>query len=130
MSVWSDWEGPCLILAQLSDVVYRAWLHLRPRVVMLHRDQLAQIGGSCRRITWGKFENCGQTCIAPDYILCEPDIQDRVVEEIRKSVQEFYTDDPKTFSDYGRIINVSHFRRVMGLMAGCTVAFGGASDES
>lgn len=39
------------------------------------------------RITWGKFVNCGQTCIAPDYILCEPSIQSRVVEEINKNVK-------------------------------------------
>lgn len=40
-----------------------------------------------RRITWGKFTNCGQTCIAPDYILCEPSIQDRIVEEIQNTLQ-------------------------------------------
>lgn len=39
-----------------------------------------------RRITWGKFANCGQTCIAPDYILCEPCIQGRVVECIRQTL--------------------------------------------
>lgn len=40
----------------------------------------------CSRITWGKFINCGQTCIAPDYILCEPCIQGRVVECIRQTL--------------------------------------------
>lgn len=40
-----------------------------------------------RRITWGKYTNCGQTCIAPDYILCEPSIQDRVIEEVKKSIK-------------------------------------------
>lgn len=39
------------------------------------------------RITWGKFVNCGQTCIAPDYVLCEPSIQGRVIEEITKNVK-------------------------------------------
>lgn len=41
----------------------------------------------CRRIAWGKFTNCGQTCIAPDYILCDPSIQDRVIEEIKRNVK-------------------------------------------
>ena len=41
----------------------------------------------CRRVTWGKYTNCGQTCIAPDYILCEPSIQDRVIEEVKKSIK-------------------------------------------
>lgn len=41
----------------------------------------------CRRITWGKYMNCGQTCIAPDYILCEPSIQSQVVENIKATLQ-------------------------------------------
>ncbi|XP_062241530.1 aldehyde dehydrogenase family 3 member A2-like [Platichthys flesus] len=93
-------------------------------------DKNCDLTIACRRITWGKFVNCGQTCIAPDYILCEPSIQDRVVEEIKKSIKEFYTDNPKTFEDYGRIINQRHFKRVMALMEGSTVAVGGESDES
>lgn len=40
-----------------------------------------------RRITWGKYLNCGQTCIAPDYILCDPSIQSKVVENIKATLQ-------------------------------------------
>lgn len=47
-----------------------------------------------------------------------------------QTMQEFYTDNPKTFEDYGRIINQRHFKRVMALMEGSTVAVGGDSDES
>ncbi|XP_067363062.1 aldehyde dehydrogenase family 3 member A2-like isoform X2 [Channa argus] len=93
-------------------------------------DKNCDITVACRRITWGKFVNCGQTCIAPDYVLCEPSIQSRVVEEIKKSIKEFYTDNPKSFEDYGRIVNQRHFKRVMALMEGSTVAVGGDSDES
>ncbi|KAJ8266733.1 hypothetical protein GJAV_G00134080 [Gymnothorax javanicus] len=93
-------------------------------------DKDCDITIACRRITWGKFTNCGQTCIAPDYILCEPSMQDQVVEEIRKCVKEFYTDDPKTCEDYGRIINQRHFKRLMNLMEGCSVVVGGENDES
>uniref|UniRef100_A0A3P8UMR8 Aldehyde dehydrogenase n=1 Tax=Cynoglossus semilaevis TaxID=244447 RepID=A0A3P8UMR8_CYNSE len=93
-------------------------------------DKNCDLNVACRRITWGKFVNCGQTCIAPDYILCEASIQSRVVEEIRKCIKEFYTEDPKTFKDYGRIVNQRHFRRVVALMEGSTVALGGDRDES
>ena len=41
----------------------------------------------CRRVTWGKFTNCGQTCIAPDYVLCEASIQDRVIAEMKKCIK-------------------------------------------
>ncbi|MGH0161573.1 UNVERIFIED_CONTAM: hypothetical protein FKN15_041372 [Acipenser sinensis] len=84
----------------------------------------------CRRITWGKYMNCGQTCIAPDYVLCDQSIQGRVVEEIRKALKEFYGDDLKTSPDYGRMINQRHFKRVTALLEGETVALGGESDEA
>ncbi|XP_060792417.1 aldehyde dehydrogenase family 3 member A2b [Neoarius graeffei] len=93
-------------------------------------DKKCDLSVTCRRIAWGKYTNCGQTCIAPDYILCDPSIQDRVIEEIKKNVKEFYTEDPKTCPDYGRIINQRHFKRVMALMEDSTVAMGGENDES
>ncbi|XP_008423435.1 fatty aldehyde dehydrogenase-like isoform X3 [Poecilia reticulata] len=83
-----------------------------------------------RRVTWGKFVNCGQTCIAPDYILCEPCIQGQVVEFIRETLLEFYGADPKCSPDYGRIITQQHFNRIMGLMEGYTPVVGGQSDSS
>uniref|UniRef100_A0A3Q2X9I6 Aldehyde dehydrogenase n=1 Tax=Hippocampus comes TaxID=109280 RepID=A0A3Q2X9I6_HIPCM len=51
-------------------------------------DKNCDIRVACRRITWGKFVNCGQTCIAPDYILCEPCVQGHVVECIRQTLLE------------------------------------------
>ncbi|KAM3849632.1 aldehyde dehydrogenase family 3 member A2-like [Diretmus argenteus] len=117
-------------------VMEAAARHLTPVTLELggkspcYIDKNCDLSVACRRITWGKFVNCGQTCIAPDYILCEPSIQNQVVEEIRKVIKEFYTDDPKTFDDYGRIINQRHFKRVMALMEGSTIAIGGDSDES
>lgn len=40
-----------------------------------------------RRIAWGKYMNCGQTCIAPDYVLCEPSVQNQIVQKIKESVK-------------------------------------------
>uniref|UniRef100_A0A673K2B3 Aldehyde dehydrogenase n=1 Tax=Sinocyclocheilus rhinocerous TaxID=307959 RepID=A0A673K2B3_9TELE len=102
------------------------------QILMLHSTELDEFS-KCfyiRRITWGKFANCGQTCIAPDYILCEPNIQDRIVEEIQKTLLEFYQKDPKSSPDYCRIINTRHFDRVLALMNECTIALGGESDRS
>ncbi|XP_029030043.1 aldehyde dehydrogenase family 3 member A2b [Betta splendens] len=93
-------------------------------------DKSCDISIACRRATWGKYTNCGQTCIAPDYILCEPSIQDRVIAEIKKSIKDFYTENPKTCPDYGRIINQRHHRRIMAMLEDSTVAAGGDSDES
>lgn len=40
-----------------------------------------------RRIAWGKYMNCGQTCIAPDYVLCEPSLQNQIVQKIKETVK-------------------------------------------
>ncbi|XP_057207153.1 aldehyde dehydrogenase family 3 member A2 isoform X1 [Triplophysa rosa] len=117
-------------------VMEAAARHLTPVTLELggkspcYIDRNCDIAVACRRITWGKFANCGQTCIAPDYILCEASIQDRIIEEIRNTLREFYPEDAKSSPDYGRIINTRHFDRVMALMEGCTVAIGGESDGS
>ncbi|MBV97260.1 Aldehyde dehydrogenase, dimeric NADP-preferring, partial [Eschrichtius robustus] len=82
------------------------------------------------RIAWGKFMNSGQVCAAPDYILCDPSIQNQIVEKLTKSLKEFYGEDAKKSRDYGRIINSLHFQRVMGLMEGQKVAYGGTGDAA
>uniref|UniRef100_A0A4W6CHX4 Aldehyde dehydrogenase n=1 Tax=Lates calcarifer TaxID=8187 RepID=A0A4W6CHX4_LATCA len=117
-------------------VMEAAARHLTPVTLELggkspcYIDKNCDIRIACRRITWGKFVNCGQTCIAPDYILCEPCIQGQVVECIRQTLLEFYGADPKCSPDYGRIINQRHFSRVMSLMEGYTPVVGGQSDAS
>ncbi|KAG5269162.1 hypothetical protein AALO_G00198960 [Alosa alosa] len=116
-------------------VMEAAARHLTPVTLELggkspcYIDKDCDLSIACRRITWGKFANCGQTCIAPDYILCEPGIQDRVVEEIQRTLREFYGEDPKTSPDYGRIINQHHFDRVMALLEGSSVTVGGKNDR-
>uniref|UniRef100_A0A2K6EME0 Aldehyde dehydrogenase family 3 member A2 n=1 Tax=Propithecus coquereli TaxID=379532 RepID=A0A2K6EME0_PROCO len=84
----------------------------------------------CRRITWGKYMNCGQTCIAPDYILCEASLQSQIVEKIKETVKEFYGENIKESPDYERIINLRHFKRILGLLEGQEIAFGGETDEA
>ncbi|XP_062392963.1 aldehyde dehydrogenase family 3 member A2b [Sardina pilchardus] len=117
-------------------VMEAAAKHLTPVTLELggkspcYIDKNCDLTIACRRITWGKYTNCGQTCIAPDYILCDPGIQDKVIEELKKSVKEFYTENPKTCPDYGRIINQRHFKRVLAMTEDSTVALGGDNDES
>ncbi|CDQ93852.1 unnamed protein product [Oncorhynchus mykiss] len=117
-------------------VMEAAARHLTPVTLELggkspcYIDKDVDLRVACRRITWGKFVNCGQTCIAPDYILCEPSIQNRVVEGIRQTLLEFYGPDPKSSPDYGRIINQRHFNRLMTLLEGYTATVGGQSDSS
>ena len=55
-------------------------------------DKSANLKVAGRRIAWGKYTNCGQTCIAPDYILCQKSLKDDLVNSIRAAVKEFYGD--------------------------------------
>lgn len=93
-------------------------------------DRDCDLDVACRRIAWGKYMNCGQTCIAPDYVLCEPSLQDQIVQKIKEAVKEFYGENVKESPDYERIINPRHFKRILSLLEGQKIAFGGETDEA
>ncbi len=93
----------------------------------------ADVEVAARRIAWGKFVNAGQTCIAPDYVLVERPVRDRLVAQIGNAVTEFYGKDPHTSADYGRIVNDDHFKRISNLLDGehaGTVEVGGIIDPT
>jgi len=68
-------------------------------------DEDVDIKVAAKRITWGKFTNAGQTCVAPDYLLVHEKRKHELIELIQENVTTFYTDNPFTSPDYGRIIN-------------------------
>ena len=90
-------------------------------------DETAVIPMAARRIVFGKYLNCGQTCVAPDYVLCDRRIKDRLMEEIRRQIKEQYGESPLENPDYGRIVNRKHFDRIMGLIDAEKVIIGGGS---
>jgi aldehyde dehydrogenase (NAD+) len=92
-------------------------------------DRTADIPVTARRIAWGKFMNAGQTCIAPDYVLVDESIEDELILELKKSVEEFYGGETRNNADYTRIVNERHHQRISNLMAGEEVAFGGETRE-
>ncbi|KAF5911918.1 hypothetical protein HPG69_015896 [Diceros bicornis minor] len=117
-------------------VMEAAAKHLTPVTLELggkspcYIDKDCDLDVACRRITWGKYMNCGQTCIAPDYILCEPSLQNQIVQKIKETVKEFYGENVKESPDYERIINLRHFKRILSLLEGQKIAFGGETDEA
>jgi aldehyde dehydrogenase (NAD+) len=78
----------------------------------------APLDVTARRITWGKFMNAGQTCVAPDFILADRRIRQPLVEALRHAVREFYGDNPQRSPDYGRIVNRRHFDRLSAFATG------------
>jgi len=85
---------------------------------------------TARSIAWGKLINCGQTCIAPDYVMCKPEVREKLVEQVKRVVDEFYEGDPKKHPDYCRIVNQRHFDRVLNLINEKKVVMGGTTDKN
>lgn len=83
---------------------------------------------AARRITWGKFINCGQTCIAPDYLLVNRAIKSELITELKQCIQEFYGTDPATSPDYPRIISDRHFQRLTSLLPDGNILIGGQTN--
>jgi len=77
---------------------------------------------------WGKCINVGQTCIAPDYLLCSKEVEEEFLKHASTYLREWYGNNPKISPDLGRIINKNHFDRLMNLMSSSTVAIGGEHD--
>lgn len=79
-------------------------------------DSSAKLKLAAKRIVFGKYLNCGQTCVAPDYILCQKSVKDEFVKEICKQIKKQYGENPLQNPDYGKIINEKHFDRLCGLI--------------
>ncbi|MBD6614949.1 aldehyde dehydrogenase [Komarekiella sp. 'clone 1'] len=83
-----------------------------------------------RRITWGKFLNAGQTCIAPDYLLVDKKIKKDLVDGLQKCLKEFYGGQPDKSPDYARIINQKHFDRLVNFLKDGEIIIGGETKSS
>lgn len=91
-------------------------------------EKTANLKLAARRIVFGKFLNCGQTCVAPDYIYVQDSIKDQLVKELIHETKRQFTDSPLNNNDYGKIVNEKHFNRISGLIDNGKVVLGGASD--
>ena len=92
-------------------------------------DETAKIELAARRIVFGKYLNCGQTCVAPDYILCQKNIKEKLIREICRQITIQYGEEPLNNADYGKIINDKHFNRICSLIDSEKVVAGGRSNR-
>jgi aldehyde dehydrogenase (NAD+) len=90
----------------------------------------ADIPVAARRIAWGKFMNAGQTCTAPDYVLADRRILGPLLAELARAIGSFYGPDPRLSPDYGRIVNLRHFERLLRSLAGSRIVCGGEHDRN
>ncbi|MBQ7291416.1 MAG: aldehyde dehydrogenase [Clostridia bacterium] len=114
-----------------KEVLRHTAEHLTPAVLELGGkspcivDGSAKIKLAAKRIVFGKFLNCGQTCVAPDYVLCEKSVKDELVKEIIKQIRAQYGKEPLLNPDYGKIINEKHFERINALIDRKKTVYGG-----
>ena len=90
-------------------------------------DSTAKIRLAAKRIVFGKYLNCGQTCVAPDYILCDKRIRDELITAILAEIEKQFGKEPLKNPNYGKIINEKHFERILGLINGEKLVYGGQS---
>ena len=91
-------------------------------------DSSAKIKLAARRIVFGKYLNCGQTCVAPDYVLCDKTIRDELVLAIQAEIRRQFGAAPLENPNYGKIVNRKHFERLLGLIDERKLVCGGQNN--
>lgn len=113
------------------EVMAKAAKHLTPVTLELGGkspcvvDKTAKIDLAAKRIVFGKLLNCGQTCVAPDYILADSSIKDALIASLKKWIVRMYGENAAQNPEYVKMINQKHFDRVCGLIDPKKVIFGG-----
>jgi len=116
-------------------VMQKASEHLTPITLELGGkspcivDESANIALAAKRIVFGKFLNLGQTCVAPDYVMCHKKIKSKLIECIKNEIKKQFGENPLENHDYGKIINRKHFDKVISLIDKNKVIHGGQTDE-
>ena len=116
-------------------VMEKASAHLTPVTLELGGkspciiDETANLKLAARRLAFGKYLNCGQTCVAPDYVLVHEKVKERFLGYVKEEIVRMYGARPLENPDYGKIVNRKHFDRLLGLMNPEKLVFGGESRE-
>jgi aldehyde dehydrogenase (NAD+) len=91
-------------------------------------DKTADINLAAKRIIFGKLINCGQTCIAPDYVLVEESVKEALIEKMKFFIHEFLGEAPLNNVNYPKVINQKRFDRLVELLSSTQVIHGGKYD--
>lgn len=115
-------------------VMEAAAQHLTPVILELGGkspcivDKDADIKLAAKRIAWGKTINCGQTCIAPDYLFIHNDVKYEFAKEFKKAITDMFGEDVKKSPDYPRLISVKATHRLAGFLKSGIILMGGDHD--
>ena len=118
------------------EVMRRAAEHLTPVSLELGGKSPcvvtadARIDVAAKRIAFGKLLNCGQTCVAPDYVLVDRRVKGELVAALTRHITAMVGEDATKNDEYVHMVNEKHFDRVLGLIDPAKVVFGGRSDRA
>lgn len=93
-------------------------------------DASVDLPAAAKRLAWAKFLNCGQTCVAPDYVLGDRATLDRLAPLLAEAVHELYGSAPQENPDYGRIVTEAHLDRLIGYLGDGEIVVGGQIDRA
>ncbi len=117
-----------------KEILHKAADNLTPVVLELGGknpcivDSTAKIKLAAKRIVFGKFLNCGQTCVAPDYVICHSSVKEEFIEEVKKQIKKQFSDNILKNDEWGKIVNEKHFNRICDLIDESKVVYGGEKD--
>lgn len=119
-----------------KEVLRHAAEHLTPCTLELGGkspciiDSSAKIKIAAQRLIWGKFLNCGQTCVAPDYVLCHSSVKEEFINALKNEIKVQFGENPLANKDYGKIINQKHFDRLSRLIINEKIVTGGKTNPA
>lgn len=116
------------------EVMRKAAEHLTPISLELGGkspcivDATAKLDLAAKRLAFGKLLNCGQTCVAPDYLLIDRRVKDEFIALLKKHITAMAGGDALRNEKYVHMISRKHYNRVMGLIDPAKVVLGGQGD--
>ena len=119
-----------------KEVMKKAAEHLTPVTLELGGkspcivEKSANLKLAAKRIVFGKYLNCGQTCVAPDYIYCDASVKDVLLKEIRHQIRRQFGKTPLNNPNYGKIVNEKHFQRICSLIDPAKIVIGGETNSN
>ena len=91
-------------------------------------DYTADIKDAAKKIVWGKSLNAGQTCVAPDYILCHSRVKKELISALIAECSMIYGAHTSEHEDFPKIISKKHFERSLRLIDTSKIVYGGTVD--
>lgn len=124
-----------IVMSAASKFLTPVCLELGGKSPVYVDDLTCDLRVTARRLAWGKTFNCGQVCIAVDYVICHPRVKEQLVALIKEELMKFYGEDPQKNPEYTKMISKNHTKRVTGLIPDSksppshgTVVYGGEFD--